>query len=207
MEDDIVRLKLQLAEEKAEQDRLHLFARCLQREVSTLRQDLQNAAGDQNADTGMEDLEEAEEVKATILRYVARAIEERNIIMNDKSILEKEIRALKEKIQSFGVDPDTDNETLATMDDTTINTDNGDDGLSKFDNKTIATTDDTAINTDNCDDGLFKLRRKLSLTNVFQFRRRSTGGSLSSVEQEKCKGLKKKEGGDIVAESLLWDRT
>eukprot|EP00957_Ditylum_brightwellii_P211292 15366007-Ditylum_brightwellii.AAC.1 len=191
MEDDIAKLKLQLAEEKAEQDRLHLFGRCIERENSLLRQDLQNAAGDQHADTWVQD---AKGVKGTIQRCVMRVLEEQNMLQNDMSIMEKEINALKQKIQSFGVDPaDIDNETLAT-DDTSVSTDYDDDSL-----------------PDICTSHSFpKEIRTRKLTNIFSFRRCGAGNASSLFmggrgQREECQGLRKTEGGELVAESLLWD--
>eukprot|EP00957_Ditylum_brightwellii_P144441 11003099-Ditylum_brightwellii.AAC.1 len=55
MEDDIAKLKLQLAQEKAKQDRLHLFTWCIEKECSVLHQDLQNVMEDQHADTWVQD--------------------------------------------------------------------------------------------------------------------------------------------------------
>mmetsp|Transcript_7262 Transcript_7262/g.10666 ORF Transcript_7262/g.10666 Transcript_7262/m.10666 type:complete len:256 (-) Transcript_7262:88-855(-) len=190
MEDDIATLKLQLAEEMAEQDRLHLLARCLKKESSLLRQDLQDALGDQKADTGVQD---AEGVKGTIQRYVVRVMEDKNMIQNDISMIEKEIHALKQKIQSFGVDP------------------------AYFDNE-ISSMDDTSVSMDDDDNSLPVIRKRHSipeeigrsrLTNMFSFRRYSTGNApfffMEGEKEKKYQGYRKTEGGEVVPESLLWD--
>uniref|UniRef100_A0A7S4VCW8 Uncharacterized protein n=1 Tax=Ditylum brightwellii TaxID=49249 RepID=A0A7S4VCW8_9STRA len=183
MEDDIAKLKLQLAEEKAEQDRLHLFTRCLEKECSVLRQDLQNAMSDQRADTGVRD---AKGVKSTIQRFVIRVLEEQYMIKNDISVLTKEIHTLKQKLQFFGVDQaDTSKETLATDDH---------DRLPKTCRR----------HTLPKEVGMYRLSK------IFSFRRCSTVSWTSFLmdgrgQQEDCQGSRKTENGDLVVESLLWD--
>jgi len=183
MEDDIAKLKLQLAEEKAEHDILHLFTRCLEKECSMLRQDLQNAVEDQHADTWVQD---AKGVKDTIQRCVIRVLEEQNMIKNDISVLTKEIHTLKQKLQFFGVDQaDTDKETLATDDY---------DRLPK-------TCRELALPKEV---GMRRLSKK------FSFHRCSIVSWTSFLmdgrgQQEDCQGSRKTENGDLVVESLLWD--